>query len=137
LAFHGGRWTAAPNRVEGMLFAGVTIVGGDVVPRVLAWQPPPAAMHIRPLRGRKMGVGGGTKRDCRVTTFMAMREEMACVRGKYDQGWNLSIKNIAGNFALPYGRGLVEDCWGDVVPRVSFACGSLHPRLCILNPTGS
>jgi len=57
-----------------------------------------------------VGGGGGTKRDCRVTTFMAMREEMACVRGKYDQGWNLSIKNIAGNFPLPGGRGLVI-CW--------------------------
>jgi len=33
-------------------------------------------------------------------------------------GWNLSIKDIAGNFPLPHGRGLVEECWVDVVPRV-------------------
>jgi hypothetical protein len=35
---------------------------------------------------------------------------MAGVRGKYDQGWNLSIKYITGNFPLPGGRGLVV-CW--------------------------
>ena len=38
---------------------------GDVGPRVWAWRPPPAAMHIRPLRGpeevanQKIGDGGG------------------------------------------------------------------------------
>ena len=37
---------------------------------------------------------------------------------EHGRWWNLSIKNIAGNFPLPHGRGLVEDCWG-VVPRVS------------------
>jgi len=40
---------------------------------------------------------------------------------EYERWRNLSIKNIAGNFALPDGRGLVEDCWVDVVPRVSCA----------------
>jgi len=65
-------------------------------------------------------LSGVEGRLCAGVTRKSPRGLRAHSTGEDGGRWrNLSIKNIAGNFLLPHGRGLVEDCWGDVVPRVS------------------